>query len=330
MATLGAFHYGATFSIIFPLAECSLEGYLQGERSYSSNYIWTQMHGVAEGLAFLHGLRHEKDGKNKKQTDNEESIIIAYHLDLKPENILVMRRGANEESVIFQIADFGLSTIQNKILAERSEIDSGDAGNQAGFMAFAPPEQQRHGNRHYGAHDVWSFGAILSEVATHDIRPSGKAQPSLLQYRKDRALDREHTYYGSKSFHNGRELKESVHSQHRQLLRSVENKYSEEPSCEDVSWRRYFYQRRFFELITKMLGKEPTERGTALDVANTLQRFLKDTKMQQDAARANLRVDFRPTLIIQNIWEEAQAGKLQMTYGIPPGTHYMYEVRIQS
>ena len=323
---LGAFHYGSTFSIIFHLAECSLEGYFQGKTSYKPDFIWTQMQGVARGLAFLHGLRNGEDGKNKKQKGKEDFINIAYHLDLKPANILIMRGGANKEDVTFQIADFGLSTIKNKILSEKSVLDSGDAGNQGGYGAYAPPEQQRSGAKHYAGHDLWSLSAIFSEVATHDIRPSGKAQPSLHKYRKDRTMDKEDPQWGSGSFHNGCKLKESVNSQHRDLLKCVQDQHWEEPGYDVFSWQRYFYQEPFFKLITHMLNTEPTERGTAIGVADALQELLKETKRQQHDARAHVRVDFRPEPMLQNIWEEARTGNLQKSYSIPLDTYYVYEV----
>lgn len=323
VATLGAFHYGDTFSILFHLAECSLEGYFQGKMSYKPDFIWTQMQGVARGLAFLHG--HGEDAKNKKQKDKEDFIIIAYHLDLKPENILIMRGGANKEDVTFQIADFGLSTIRTKILSEESAWESGEAGNQGGYGAYAPPEQQRNGTKHYAGHDLWSLGAIFSEVATHDIRPSGKAQPSLHKYRTDRTMDREDAPWGTRSFHIGYKLKESVNSQHRDLLQRVHDQHREEPGFDVFAWQRYFYQERFFKLITHMLNTEPTERGTATGVADALQELLEETKRQQHDARAHLRLE-SPEPMLQNIWEEARTGKLQQSYSIPLDTHYMYEV----
>ncbi|MCJ1271178.1 hypothetical protein MMC22_011077 [Lobaria immixta] len=323
VAILAAFHYGVTFSIIFPLAECSLEEYFQEKTPYKPDFIWTQMQGVAQGLAFLHGLRNGEDGKNKKQKGKEDFIIIAYHLDLKPANILIMRGGANKEDVTFQIADFGLSTIKNRILSEKSVSDSGDAGNQGGYTTYAPPEQQRSGAKHYAGHDLWSLSAIFSEVATHDIRPRGEAKSSLRKYRTDRTMDREVAHWGSTSFYNGDKLKESVNSQHRDLLKCVQDQHLEEPGYDVYSWQRYFYQEPFFKLITQMLNTEPTRRGTAIDVADALQELLEETKRQQHDARAHVRVDFRPEPMLQNIWEEARTGKLQKSYSIPLDTYYV-------
>lgn len=312
MEIFGAFQYGETFSIISPLAEHSLEGYFQSEKSFTSDYVWAQMQGLAAGLAYLHGLRGDVvDDTKGKQKTNYNYIIIAYHLDLKPENILIV-------NAKFQIADFGLSTIKNKLAIKSYDSDSDDSWNR-GYMIYSPPELLTSKREHYAAHDLWSLGAIFSEMATHDLHPTSKAYRSIYQYRKNRQLDTQGYGFGSRCFHNQTELKEAVRSQHRALLDAA----LKNSDNADQLWQRNFYPKFFFELISRMLDMDPTKRGTADQAAKTLEHLRTDTNERQKSPSHARRVD-QWTPSFKTVWEQVDRGELQRAYEIWPETLYLY------
>lgn len=316
--TLGAFQYGNTFSIIFPLAEKNLHDYLLEETPFTSDYLWKQMRGISEGLAYLHGLQDDgfdektNDRKKEKQKD---STYMAYHLDLKPENILILNGK-------MKIADFGLSKVNSKLLYEQNKSDSNSRGNEGGYRAYAPPEYMSMGSKHYAGHDIWSLGAIFSEVATHDIRltesETNRGKASVVQYRKERQIDEGHLLVRSYCFHDNSKLKKSVHVQHKLILRAARDKKS---AGDTELWQSIFYQDGFLELITQMLAQDPTKRGTARYVAETLGTLLVITEENQKKESSHLRY---PLQVSPNIWDEAQSGKLQNDYSKPINTLFLY------
>lgn len=304
--TLGAFQYGDTFSIVFPLAESNLEDYLGTEQPFTSDYLWEQMQGISDGLAYLHGLQDDDVDEGSKKGKNEhpkDYIVMAYHLDLKPENILIMNGK-------MQIADFGLSKVQSKLLQERYRYDSSGPWEEAGYKPYAPPEYLGTGPKNYAGHDIFSLGGIFSEVATHDIRltdkETSKGRVSVQEYRTRRMMDEESSVlYRSQSFYNGDKMKKSVHDQHELLLKAGRD-------AEDTElWQSIFYQKPFLELITQMLTLDPRQRGTANYVANTLKTLLEDTKEKQKNFSSHMR---EPSRVAPTIWEEAESGKLQIDY----------------
>lgn len=257
VTTLGAFQYGQTFSIVFPLAKCSLEEYFEAKVGFfSSHVLWEQLQGVADGLSHLHGYARE---------DSPGSFVIAYHLDLKPTNILIIDGR-------LQIADFGLSRVK-QINRQAGEGSTG-VDNPYGYRAYAPPEhndatsieeRSRACNR---GHDIWSLGAIYSEVATFDMH----GQQSLSIYRKKRVEETE-TSVRSLCFHINGRMKQSVKDQLDCLLKTIREHRAPERGASDLScWQKGFYTLDFFNLIRKMLDKDSRGRGTAKDVVDSLKR----------------------------------------------------------
>lgn len=316
--TLGAFQYGNTFSIIFPLAEKNLQDYLLSDTPFTSDYLWTQMRGISEGLAYLHGLQDDdfdEKTNERKKGKQKDSTYMAYHLDLKPENILILNGK-------MQIADFGLSKVNSKLLYEHNQSHSGSLGNERGYKAYAPPEYLSMGSNHYAGHDIWSLGAIFSEVATHDIRltesATNRGRASVLQYRTNRQIDESNGLNRldrSICFHDNSKLKESVHVQHKLTMKAASDKADTE------LWQSIFYQDRFLELINQMLAQDPTKRRTARCVADTLGTLLVNAKENQKKESSHLR--YSPAQD-RTIWDDAQSGKLQSDYGKLEDAPFLY------
>lgn len=278
-SSLASFEYGETFFIVLPFAASTLDKYLRSSGvDFTPQVLWEQMQGLAEGLEYLHGF-------------DDEYPDIAYHLDLKPSNILTVDGK-------MQIADFGLS--QFKQLRAKSESGSGTS-NPLGYLAYAPPEH--NDPRVPGkslvtrAYDLWSLGAIFSEVATFDIQKQDK----LAVYRQHRRDEYENRCYGTLCFHlsNG-EMKETVLKQHRDLLADIEASKKSENRRKLHEWQERFYSEDFFVLIEKtMLAKDPKNRKSAGFAAGELERF------RGEAVKSPLALRHPP-----NVWHQARNGSL--------------------
>ncbi|KAI9800579.1 MAG: hypothetical protein M1833_003237 [Piccolia ochrophora] len=310
VSTLGAFQYGEYFSIMFPLAQCSLQDYMEvREGSLTSAKLWEQMEGVAGGLAFLHGHVQQNDTR---------TFVVAYHLDLKPANILFI-------DGIMQIADFGLSKV--KLLNRPLDLDSSGVPNTWGYMPYAPPEHNdREGiedrsqvsNR---GHDIWSLGAIFSEVATFDIRPGGNGQSSLSTYRTNRNLDRE-IGWGSLCFHLNGRRKESVSSQHTLLHDFVAGSF--EPGNAHIdTWKRSFYTSNFFDLLNTMLERLPANRGTSHSTSEALKCRSQEAHQRSLTQELHPPANMPPVLLPRNLFEDARTGVLWNRVGIDLSQNYI-------
>lgn len=309
---LGAFQYGDSFSIIFPLADYSLEDYLQRGSSLAPEDMWSQMRGIASGLAFLHGLREDEPNEDKK----EEYVTIAYHLDLKPKNILIIKN-------VFQITDFGLAKVRRKMLLSRSEAESDGAGNAGGYSTYGPPEQGKRAGKDYAGHDLWSLGAIYSEMATHDIHARGTPHGSVNQYRTDLSLDEDTGgTIRSRCFHKNGKMKDAVSSQHNHLFKAVQSIGSRHQNTLVTPWQKKFYTEDFFGLIHKMLSHVSTGRGTAKIVENKLKEWLDKIKSQLSLVR-DPRMRDNTAGISRDIFQEAEDLVVQKDYNLPDNTHYM-------
>lgn len=291
------------------LAKCSLEAYLQAEEQFDPEFVWKQMKGIASGLAFLHGLREDEPNKIKK----EEYATIAYHLDLKPENILIVND-------VFQITDFGLAKVRSQISVKRYESDSDGTGNEGGYSTYAPPEHATMTRKASSGYDLWSLGAIFSEMATHDINAQGTPNASVSNYRKD--LSFEERVISSRRFHKDGMMKDAIASQHQDLFTALHDRAFRHQNTFISPWQVHFYTANFFGLIHKMLDPIATARGTAKDVVVNLDQLFTDTESQLSSG-TNLKMKNIPVSVSHDIFKEAENHEVQKIYDIPNDAHYM-------
>ena len=232
MPALGAFTHGNYFFILFEEATETLGEYLQSDgQRFTPRELWKQIHGVAEGLAHLHGI-----GNN----------LFAYHRDLKPENILIVHD-------MMKIADFGLAQFQDSSTHAISNYPGQDPGHSEIYKA--PENDDRTYTR---AMDVWSLGAIISEIATFDLQK----KEGIDRYRSERLQDIEEEGWGwlsSKRFHNNGRMKESVRQKHRELRHRVDQSRQSQNRAELHPFQQHFFTDSFFTLMQAMLwdGNEP-------------------------------------------------------------------------
>jgi serine/threonine protein kinase len=139
--------YGPHFNLLMPWVDLTLFKYLRSTQIpinlVEKVALFEEMACVASALDAIHNFEIDKDGI--------KFALMGCHHDLKPQNILVQGRK-------FLIADFGLARF--KELDQQSETRW-----KLGTRTYGPPEAGS-GTKVSRPHDIWSFGCILSEVAT--------------------------------------------------------------------------------------------------------------------------------------------------------------------
>jgi Tol biopolymer transport system component len=112
------------------------------------------------------------------QAAHQEGVI---HRDLKPSNIMLTKSGA-------KLLDFGLAKGEDYSIATGSTLAPTDAprndsltekGTIAGTFQYMSPEQIE-GNRLHSRSDIFSFGAVLYEMATGRRAFSGGSRASII------------------------------------------------------------------------------------------------------------------------------------------------------
>ena len=90
------------------------------------------------------------------------------HCDLKPGNILVSSNGH------LAIADFGISIIADETLDADKPFDECEFFSYGGTYAYQAPELliSHHAASFTCAADMWSFGVIIFEMYTNNVRPA--------------------------------------------------------------------------------------------------------------------------------------------------------------
>jgi serine/threonine protein kinase len=247
MEAIAAFEHGSLFCIVFELAQCTLWTFLEGTTSltYFSQDLWNQVQGLASGLKYLHG---EKVHGLEQENEN------MYHMDLKPSNILIVNK-------VMKIADFGLSELGQP---SSESILFGDSKHE-GAQVYAPPARRGLPSDKI---DIYSLGAIISEIACYDI---GGAKEVTL-YRDERKKDRlSNDLLGSDSsirfyYPDTFAMKKSVIRQHKRLLDATNPTGGTQIEGALDQWQETFYEQGPFRLIEKMLHPVETERPTAIEV----------------------------------------------------------------
>ncbi|KAL3469124.1 kinase-like domain-containing protein [Aspergillus californicus] len=262
MPALTAFWQRGIFSIVFEEAELTLAAYLEsgGGVFDSPEALWKQVLGLAEGLAVLHGT---------------EGNVVAYHGDLKPANILILHG-------VMKIADFGLLQI-----ASVADMD--------GYYSPSPYSSPDLGSDDpKGQRDVWSFGAILCEVATFDLQ----TKEGLQRFREDRLNDTDPQRHQLKtlSFRIDKALKKSVSEKIDELQSMMADRGQIQQNSNVPAFQQHFFHKKFFDLLREMLWFRPREVPSAEEVATTLKT------LHTQAIEA-------PT---RDIWDDVRSGQVRV------------------
>ncbi|KAH8590048.1 kinase-like domain-containing protein [Bisporella sp. PMI_857] len=301
MEALAGYEHGNIYFIIFPFAESTLARYLHGEAGHAkltARYMWRQMEGVAGGLAFLHESYLSPTG------NDIVSPSIAFHFDLKPENILI-RNG------VVMISDFG----QSKFRKASLEDSSSGVDHDRVFFNYGPPEhnfstydkdKKKKSNYNF---DIWSLGAIFSELITfHVNQPAGRQ--GFLDYRNARRQDDREAENGIRTtfFLDEYTIKPAVMEQHENLRAQIENRNEQGYMGNRDAWLENFATDEFFDLVTSMLSviTETKQRPRALKVQEILGLLCQKAEMAADRLPpGNLTLQER-----SDIWQQAKGGLL--------------------
>lgn len=183
----GTYHWRGFDHLLFPWADGNLQDFwkshpspLSSEKQLQLDYSPTrrmldQCLGLAEALDQIHlSLNPGRDA-----TAEEAGTLVnnGRHGDIKPQNILWFREGL-EERHVFKIADFGLAEVHTPMI-DRIGPDIRGYTPTYGAPEF---EHRSKGQRIDSSCDVWSFGCVLSEVATW----MALGQEGLAAYRRSR------------------------------------------------------------------------------------------------------------------------------------------------
>jgi serine/threonine protein kinase len=289
MPILGAYQHGDIFFFLMEKAEETLGQYLRGEgTTYTPKELWEQVQGLAAGLASLH--------------EGAFGSPITYHKDLKPANILIVGK-------IMKISDFGL--VEFKIVGP-STGDSRNTGvpDEHGFRPYAAPAPTD--NMYTRSSDVWSLGAIISEIATFDIQK----KEGITQYRTDRKGEPEEGYtWGTESFHKDGKVKDCVLERHAILENRVERSKSLQNREPLDPFQEQFYTATFFPFVETLLQyHRPAQSSlpTIIVPAPTAGQVAKKIKEFCEQAEQGLQAEtlsYRPNQI-PDVWDDTSNGRL--------------------
>ncbi|KAI0544926.1 kinase-like domain-containing protein [Xylaria curta] len=154
-----SFEYLGQFCMIFPLATCDLNRYMDQEPPGNNpkyvSWLIRQLQGLIDALSRIHGTDVQEPDSVRHET--------GCHHGLKPGNILFFQDSAESEMYgTLQIADFGLAKFHSDTTnTERSRTRSAILGTPR----YAPPEFLLGGRTNASAsYDLWSFGCIILEL----------------------------------------------------------------------------------------------------------------------------------------------------------------------
>jgi serine/threonine protein kinase len=168
-------------SLIFELAECSLEDFLKDEHGFwrsTKKGLFACLVDIVEALACL----HDKLG--------------TFHLDIKPDNILIFKKQKDpgltgpdlkeRYELIWKLSDFGLA--RKKKARSKAGITNSSAPNSmsskvpatrpAGLYQ-APEIQQQDSSQAGQSSDVWSMGCVTLMVLAY--MTNGSKEVSMLK-----------------------------------------------------------------------------------------------------------------------------------------------------
>jgi serine/threonine protein kinase len=286
MTALGAFQHGDIFFILMEEAEETLDEYLKGEgTTFKPNELWKQVRGLAAGLGSLHA-----GGPNS---------ITLYHMDLKPANILIVRK-------IMKISDFGLLQFK-KVGPTVGDSRHSGVPDGHGHRPYASPSTGMYTRES----DVWSLGAVISEIATFDIQKKKGVE----EYRTDRLMEPEPgSNFGTYNFHKQGKLKNCVKERHLVLEARVDR--SRRPQNREPldPFQEQFFTTAFFPYVEIMLRyRRPNQTGAStpdVPVPRAEQVAKKIEEFCELAEKALKTEALYPPIQIPCVWDEIDNGTL--------------------
>ncbi|KAH7163468.1 kinase-like domain-containing protein [Dactylonectria estremocensis] len=241
--------------ILLELGELDLDEYLANTCPPVLNKeiidFWESLFKVAQTLGQIHRLDHVGEDGNMQRFNG-------WHGDIKPDNILFVRRE-------FKLADFGFSEF---------EKEKRKAQLFGGTRTYGAPERDINGKVNANIPqsqtiDTWSFGCVLSAVATWVILgPAFYIRYSIIRQEAIEELHRARKHSQNisvpscnDSFHDGNKVLDAVTKWHDHLRNSTRR-------ADTIS-------RRVLDLVDNgMLVHDPEKRLTATQLCERLCKII--------------------------------------------------------
>ncbi|KAK0653691.1 kinase-like domain-containing protein [Cercophora samala] len=224
---LGCFEYNGSdhddfrdYNILLEYGEQDLEEYLADAYPPVLNSelinFWKKIFRLANTLDSFHNCTYV-------QPDGTEKLFNGWHGDIKPNNILYVQQQ-------FKLADFGYAKFEGKSnqMSPTTEI-------MGVTYTYGAPEcdpgrlRKKTSTKHIQEIDTWSFGCVLSSVATWVVLGSfaydqyrefrRRAINNLLEQR--RAQGNHESPKAHDGFHDGRHVLQAVKDWHQYLRNSM-------------------------------------------------------------------------------------------------------------
>ncbi|KAF2797929.1 kinase-like protein [Melanomma pulvis-pyrius CBS 109.77] len=194
--------FGAKYYMIYELASCNLEEFIQKKNHSRENptltiaWLIKQMCGLAGALCVIHTLEEKKEenkeeNKEGNKTPNDNLLGVpklakparsrsGYIHDIKPENILVFLYEGPMHW--FRLSDFSCAKVVDFIASISGQhMNSHLTTSKSGTPDYRPPESMKgETSRPY---DLWSLGCVYLELLVWFLQ----GYPALQTFREDRA-----------------------------------------------------------------------------------------------------------------------------------------------
>ncbi|KAH7171388.1 kinase-like domain-containing protein [Dactylonectria macrodidyma] len=255
---LGEYHTDSgehSHHILLEFGEHDLDEYLAGTCPPVLNKeiidFWESLFKVAKTIDQIHRLDHVGQDGNLQHFNG-------WHGDIKPDNILYVRHE-------FKLADFGFSKF------EKEKLKTPLFG---GTRTYGAPERETNGKSaanipHSQTIDTWSFGCVLSAVATWVILgPAFYVRYSIIREEAIKELRRAHEHnqdisvpFSDDAFHDGNKVLDAVTEWHDHLRNSTRR-------ADTIS-------RRVLDLVDNgMLVNDPEKRLTSTQLYESLSEII--------------------------------------------------------
>ncbi|KAF2872632.1 kinase-like domain-containing protein [Massariosphaeria phaeospora] len=165
---LAGWTYDSKFYMIYELASCNLEEFMQDRmeshqpRGIAESMFVKQLCGLAAALRVIHC--QGEDSEISKDTylgvprsDNKKT---GYIHDLKPENILVFMSSETVQS--FRISDFSCAKVVDFVASVSGKRRSHLTTSKSGTPIYRAPESM--GGATSRPYDLWSLGCVYLEL----------------------------------------------------------------------------------------------------------------------------------------------------------------------
>lgn len=258
---LASFTLGAKYQMIYELASCDLEDFIQKHpcatprSGLTSSWLAQQLAGLAGALQVV----HNPDGSTSSNDASSlgvpktNSAKSGYIHDIKPENILVFIYRGNV--CWLRLSDFSCAKVVDFVATISGKRDSYKTGTKSGTPIYRAPESQDGATSR--PYDMWSLGCVYLELLVWYV----EGYQALVSFRNDREAQVRPGGIFDEGFYS------EVSPGNVQLREPVVKKIGElSNSCKGEL-------KEIVDVIPSLLRIKPKERLSASQLASKLRHF---------------------------------------------------------